>query len=187
MQRRLSKELGYKLPQPVWEGDPFELHRDGQFFGAAPVSALDLWAARIEHDDAVVPTRAWMVDLSLRRVADEVVFLIRMLCSTAYTVNELGTPSVPRIVRDLSDQIGLIDGRKVAAAPWMLKGAGDLDELELLVGSTDRRFPIVMLTERDPNKRGYGVSRFVLDERKLSKDLFGLAHVVVMPDDLTRE
>jgi hypothetical protein len=42
IQRRLNKELGYKLSQDAWEGRSFEIDRDGQFFGAASLDSLDL-------------------------------------------------------------------------------------------------------------------------------------------------
>jgi hypothetical protein len=125
-----------------------------------------------------------MVDIALRRVGEDVIFLIRLMCSTSYSVSELATPTVPRILRDLAADIGLIEARTLSGKPWVLTSAIDLDELELLVCSGDRRLPVVMLTETNPDKRSYKVSRFVLDEHKLASDLFGLAHVAVMPDSL---
>jgi len=182
--RRLKRELGIRIPAPAFEGKAFEIDRHGQFYGAAPVESLNLWTARLEHDDSNVPTRTRSVDLALRRVGPGVIFILRCLCSTNSSVDAPAVPTLPRIVRDLADGLGAREVLAIDGKPWILSTESDLDGLQLALEDSGRRLPLVMLTEVNEQPRGFGVSRFVLDPAGLATDLLGLAYVCVMPRDL---
>jgi hypothetical protein len=186
MNRRLKSELGRGIPPPAWSGEPFEIDQHGQLYAAVTVPDLNLWTCRLEHDDQNVAARTWSVDLALRQVSSEVILVERTLCVSPADCVQPTPLNVPRIVRDLITKIGLRDIVPITGCPWYLKASSDLDLLELLLADSLRLLPLVMLTEAEESaaNRPYKVERFVLDPVAVSKDLLGLAHVVVMPHSL---
>jgi hypothetical protein len=184
IQGKLHKQLGRKLPAMAYEGEAFEVHQHGQFYGAVAVTDLALWAARVEHQDSTVPARTWSVDIALRHVGDESILVLRNLATTASIHTHPVPFSLPVIVRMLSKDIGILDARLIDGRPWMLNTPADLDELQRVLTDKNRRLPLILLTEADESKLSYRVDRFVLDPIGLAMDLHALAFVATMPREL---
>jgi hypothetical protein len=186
MNRRVKNELNRGIPPPAWSGESFEVDQHGQLYAAVTVPDLNLWTCRLEHDDPEVAARTWSVDIALRQVGSEVIFLERTLCVSPANCIHPAPQNVPRIIRDLVTKVGLSDVVPITGNPWYLTTPGDLDLLQLLLSDNSRLLPVIMLTEADEISadRGYKVARFVLDPVALAKELLGLAHAVVMPREL---
>jgi hypothetical protein len=185
MNRRVKNELGFSLPKIAWEGQPFEIDRDGQLYAATELAELGLWTARIEHHDSTVAARTWTVDIALRQVGASVIVLQRTLCTSPSDCTHSAPLTVPKIVRDLVREVGMRDVLPITEQPWILSNEADLELLELALADQARRIPVVMLTETDERPRDtYKVKPFVLDPKGLASELLGLAHVVIMPRDL---
>jgi hypothetical protein len=116
IERRIKRELGKSLPSSAFDGQPFEIDSHGQRYGAITCDDLGVWAARFEHNDARVPTRVWTVDVAIRRVGDEVLFLERCLCSTSHEVQAPVPLAVQRVVRELAEHVELERARITMSA-----------------------------------------------------------------------
>ena len=186
MNKRVKSELNRGIPPPAWSGEAFEIDQYNQLYAAVTVPDLDLWTSRLEHDDPNVAARTWSVDISLRQVDSEVILVARTLCVSPANCIYPVPLTVPRIIRDLINKVGLRDVIPITERPWPLKTSSDLELLELVLSDTLRLLPVVILTESDELAvdRTYKVGQFVLDPVHLGKDLLGLAHLVLMPRNL---
>jgi hypothetical protein len=178
---RMRKEVGKSFPRAAFDGGAFEISQHGQLYAATSVDDLDLWAATMEHPDSDVPTRAWATDLALRQVDSEVHFTIRLMCSTSVKVVSVPRRSIPRIVFDLAERLGLDDMLPVNNKPLAVESDADLDLLQVAISDAQRRLPVVLVSETDPAARkDLNVAEFVIDPTFLAKELKGLALVAYM-------
>lgn len=88
----------------------------------------------------------------------------------------------PAFVRQLIDEVGLNDGRRLSAAPQRIS-AHHIDKLAFFLCAPDRRLPVVLISQaKNP---ALGQNGYLVDGRKLASELAGSAHVMVIDWDAT--
>ena len=90
----------------------------------------------------------------------------------------------PAFVRQLIDEVGLNDGRRLSSVPQSIT-THQVRELTSFLCAPDRRLPIVLISQaKNP---ALGQNGYLVDSRELASNLAGSAHVMVIDWDATYE
>ena len=171
-----SEQVGLPNIAAASVSEPFDApDMPGVKFGVAVSRDGATWVARMERPDREVPQRTWMTEASVVTLADSALFAVRNTCSAPAGPSAVPR-SVPNFVKKIAKLVGLYDADEVIDdIEWTIEDEEDLQDLYDLVTSSDRFLPVVLVTHPSP-----------LDVRGLARSLFGVAHVVAMPDAFTR-
>ncbi len=194
--------VGEKFPEPlpegVFHGEPFARRLVSQSLDiVAPPPASDgdppFWAMRLSQPDApvgerrAVPGRTWLTELALLRNNGSVRMALRVQCVSLPYAQAPVHLVRPRVLVDLAERFVLEQVRPLTDRPWFIDSDADIDQLFDLVMSTERRLPVFVLTEVDPARTLVRYDRFVLQPERLARRAVALAHVAVIPRDVTYE
>jgi len=149
--------------------DPFdEIDRPGVKLGLAMHGST--WIARMERPDRNAPQRTWMTEVSIITQTNCASLVVRNTITAPTSYTDLPR-SVPRLVRTIASIIGLFDADEaIQNAPWILETTEEISELRTLVTNPRRFLPVIVVSEP-----------YTLDIHAFAHNLFGVAHVVVLP------
>lgn len=186
-----EKKLPQPLPAPARQLECFDmdLHGQQQANGIA-IPEDGLWCFRLVQPDApfmereAVPGRTWTTDISLQKWNDRVRLGVNVLCvSTEYAQGPIPLMR-PHFLLDLSERYDLHETLPMDGKPWMLENEEELQLLYDRLLSSGRSFPIIVLTQLDPEQWPTIDPGYVIDENELAKATHGFAHVVCLPSSL---
>lgn len=188
--RWLARKYPDPLPKHATHGASFICEIPGQKLEVVCIAEQNLWTARLEQPDApflerpAVAGRTWTTDISLKIRGTLVAAGVRVQCASLAGCDAPIVPTTPRIVREWAQAVDLRSLMRVTATPWRLQSQQDLEALRGQVRAADRELPIVVLTQPDRKHRTH-MREWVLDEVDLARRLLGLAHVVLLSNDLS--
>jgi len=180
------KRAGGDLPQDAWKGAEFEILSAGRTTMAAYIKTENyiLWSLRGDDPDKEVPGRIWSTEVSLGKTSgtEDILLGVRLIVNS--TEAELSIePAVPGLIRQIADSCGLRDGNVPTwPAPHVARKQDDVDVLLEWLVSSGRRLPIVVASG---DERSASPDAPLIDVDALGKSLCGLAHIVVLPANLT--
>ena len=174
-----------RLPDAAWNGRAFEHMVGGRTALGVRIDQpdSDIWALRSDDPDKNVPGRTWTTEVVIGRLADRPARLsLRLLLSSPEDEPAI-EPAVPGLLRQIGDRCGLSsDGVRVTVQPWRVDTDDELAALIELLGSRERRLPVVIASG---DERAHDPAAPLLDVEILAKAMVGLAHVVVLPAPFT--
>src|SRR5690606_23932870 len=107
--------------------------------------------------------------------AGSVLFGCRLYC-VAHAENPHYMPTIPGVVRQVVSEVGgRVDGRPIGRDPWLIRGQSEVGMLVEFLKAPDRRLPVYVLS------RQQGIDSTVISAAELTKELPGIAHVVILP------
>lgn len=179
--RRILEWVGEQTGVPDLENRPLDMpfdepDRPGVKFGVAVSADGSTWVAKMEKPDRSVPQRTWMTETSVVSIAGAAYVVVRNTCTAPAEQNELPR-SVPRFVKRIAEIVGLFDADEpLEREHWTISSSEDVADLRALVTDPTRFLPVVLVTEP-----------YALDAESLAKRMYGVAHVVSLPDRFSHE
>lgn len=146
-------------------------------------SGPEIWAMRFDDPCGQLPGRIWRVELALGNAGSDSAIALGCALSVLIPmgVTENINPSVPSIIRKISQKFGLyVDGRKLDGNPWHIDTSKALDEFLNLAESPNRTRAIIAFSESD-------LADPIIDFDSVASKLSGIAHVVVIDKIFTSE
>ena len=134
------------VPDGAWEGEPFNVDRDdSEHVEAVTLEDPRYWAFRLT-ERLKDPGRVWTTEVGIgERTSNEAVFGCRIIC--AQRGPQYVPRSIPRFVRGIVfTQQPLLDGRRIAAEPWIVDGQADVNALLSFLHDPGRQHPVVILS-----------------------------------------
>ena len=113
------------VPHGAWEGETFAVDReDSEHVEAVTLEDPRYWAFRL-RERLKDPGRVWTTEVGIgERTSKEAVFGCRIIC--AQRGPQYVPRSIPRFVRGIVfTQKPFLDGRRIAAEPWIVDGQAD--------------------------------------------------------------
>lgn len=176
------RRKGFRLPED--DSGTFEVEGSRNGDRAIAIGSPGVWAMQADTVDTSGSGRRWRVEMVLIDALPTPAVSVT-LTSIAPADQAAPTPSVPVLVAQLIERVGLLDpesGEALAAEPTMVNEAKALERLLMSLQSPLRRMPIIVLStyfkQDQPDKPAH-----LLDPVGLSRRLRGIAKVYV----LTRE
>ena len=169
----------FKLPKD--ESGDFEIGGTDTGDHAIAVGVPGVWAMQADTVDTSTPGRRWRVEMVLVDAQPSPAVSVT-LTSIAPADQAAPEPSVPALVSQLIERVGLLDtesGEALTAEPIVVDGPKQLHHLLASLQSSSRRMPIVVLS----TYLKLGRPAHLLDPVGLSRRMRGIAKVYV----LTRE
>ncbi len=190
--------IGSKYPEPLpadaTAGTSFEVNVHGQVLQCIGMADRGLWTIRLTQPDAphvgraAVAGRTWTTELTLVMEESRVAFGVRVRCaSLPYATAAPIALTRPRIVVDLAEKHALQQVRPIVARSWRPRDRAELVELRDFLADSRRQLAVHLLTAPEPVSLGLQLREFLLDHEMLGKKLEGLAHVVTLPRELSRD
>lgn len=176
--RWLSNRAG-ALPKAAWEFKDFKHEIPGRVTEGVrlKLESGDYWCIRNDDPDKNVPGRTWTTEASVAHVNGQGLLGLRLSMSTSEDDPDF-TPSVPGIVRQLSDKIGLYRrGRQVTVDPQYVDSEEELDALMELLTDPMRRRPIYVVSLGEDET---DIDTAVIDPVNLAVRCLGIAHVAAI-------
>jgi len=174
----LSVRVG-DLPSDAWEGKSFEHMTPGRFAAGVsiPVPHGEYWTVRCDDPDKTIPGRTWTTEAALGRDKDHCRFGLRLIVAT----NEIGinySPSIPGIVRQLSDSPGLLrNGRPISVSPRIVDSSEALNDFIELLVDPRRKNPVFAISL---NENEIDPAKALVDAHNLATRCLGIAHTAVV-------
>lgn len=147
------------------------------------------WCLRLIHPDnpykdhVPITARTWTTDMSIHRATDRIRFSLRVFCIST-NPNDSVEIIRPRIVPDLAEQIGFVDGRVVENGPWHVSGEHAAEELQRLLANPDRQLPVVLLLNDNRHTGIPAVAEGLFTKTDTHQSMQAFAHVVLLSPDL---
>jgi len=172
------------LPGEAWAGETFEHMTPGRFAAGVRIDLDDgeYWCTRCDDPDKDIPARTWTTEMSLGRRGNRAIFGLRLVMATT-EAEPAYTPSVPGVIRQLSETPGLLQhDRQVSAEPMVVDDDEKLRGLVRLLLDPRRTRPayVVSLDEGITD-----LSTAAIDCRNLARRCIGIAHVSVITGPMT--
>lgn len=183
----LQRKLPGQIPQSAHAKASFSCGYPDQKIECVSIPELALWTARFDHLDkphkGQLPTagRVWFMDISLLQTPESVEVGVRLFCSSQYYANTEIHYSRPRVVLELANAIGLKEILPLTGKALLVGADINVDNLVGLIKSTNRKLPVIALTQPYLEKEDVIVGEFVLDAEKMARELQGYAYVVKIP------
>ncbi|WP_125996067.1 hypothetical protein [Sphingomonas sp. S-NIH.Pt15_0812] len=176
---------GDLLPKEAWDGRAFEAFAVGRTVMATAIDqeGVRIWSLRGDDPDKTVAGRIWSTEISLgyQGRQDGIRLGVRSIVNSSEAVLTI-TPSVPGLVYQIAQKIGLSDGIiKAHGKCWWARTLDDVDKVIRWIFEDARRLPLIVVTE-DDRRQVQGQHLQLLN--RLAKSLCGLAHVVFIPASL---
>jgi hypothetical protein len=172
------------LPGEAWAGETFEHMTPGRFAAGVSIDLEDgeYWCTRCDDPDKDIPARTWTTEMSLGRQGNLAIFGLRLVMATT-EAEPAYTPSVPGVIRQLSETPGLLQhNRQVSAEPMVVDDDEKLRDLIWLLLDPRRRRPAYVISLDE------GITDFstaAIDYRNLARRCIGIAHVGVITGPMT--
>lgn len=171
----LGEKVGHSLlPEAAKVGQAFSISPDQGGASAEAVAEEDpwVWAMQVVDPDREVPGRNWVVETAIFRVGAAVRICVRLSCAAR---GDLGmfVPAVPVFIRTLAQKVGIeSSGEKVDSFPIHYKER-NIDELLSRLEDSQRKLPIIVVSEAKPNPN----RPWLVDIHSLARNLTGIAWV----------
>lgn len=181
-----KRRAGGVLPREAWEGASFEYLAGGRTTIAARVTVpgADIWSLRADDPDKEVPGRIWTTEVTIGKDEKVCRLGVRQLVSTAESTLEI-EPHVPGFIRQLSERFDVRVGvAPIRAEPWFIDSVDEVEQLIDFLIDPQRKRPVFVATG---DERSEYPNEPLIDCPNLCWATLGLAHVVVVPSDLTYE
>lgn len=194
----LTDKFPEPLPEDVRHGAPFArtlVAQSLRIVSAPPDPAGEpaFWSMRLVQPDAptserrAIPGRTWITELSLLRNNGSIRMAMRVRCASLPYATAPVHLVRPRVLVDLAQRFVVEQVRPLTSTPWFIESDADISDLFDLVTTTERRIPVFVLTEIDPDRTLVPFDPYVLDPVRLAHRARMLAHVVVLPRQATYE
>ncbi len=189
----LGDKAPFPLPDQAKSGESFTAEDGGYRIECVSLPEREIWTARFSHPDmgientvSAVAGRHWTTDIAVEHIGELAHFSIRVACASPAECCEPVCYVRPAIIPQMADQIGLSQVHSLTAEPWILREPAELDELEALLTSTERRLPVFLATQPDKRKWTHTpqAPHYLIDGYWLAKQALGYAHVVLLPFNL---
>lgn len=176
--RWMKNRAGRELPLEAWRGDSFELVDVGsQRTEATFLEDAGYWAARLDAADKSVAERSWVTETAIAKRDDAIMFGARVTC-VARRENPKYLPTIPGFVKQVVGNFGgVVDGRSIGRAPWLIDTPEKAYRLLELIRSPDRRQDVVAITTSE-NSENPSATLFPVES--VFERTIGAAHVVVV-------
>lgn len=139
-----------------------------------------------QHADREVPIRIWTIEAEIISDGEKLRLGVRISYTTPVG-QDLPTPSftVPKFVRRISTQVGLIDVRRIEPNVKLIESQEDVDKLYELLIDNDRLLPIILVAEKSKSDDigGEYTSGYLLDVDNLCKKVGMISHVYKISKD----
>lgn len=169
------------LSKQAWRGEDFENPVPG--VGSSGVrfrsDNADFWAGRLDYADEKTAGQTWTTEIIIAHEIQKSVahFGLQLNVATREQYADI-TPSVPGVVRQVIDAVGLSrNGRPVNDKATLVASVEDFDKFARLIRDPLRRRPVHVIS-LDENETDPGSA--VVDANKLARLTVGLAHVCVL-------
>ncbi|MGN6122278.1 MAG: hypothetical protein ACTHOJ_04900 [Sphingomonas oligoaromativorans] len=184
--RWAQKRRGPRLPNEAWRGQSFEYLTGGRTCVVVRLEreGSDIWALRADDPDKSVPGRTWTTEVVLGAVPDQAPKLsARLFATTSESQLDIDV-AVPGFIRQIISGTGLNTGYQCHDFAWWLNGRDEVSELLDRLTSDARAIPLIVITT---GTAGYNADLLPFDPDELAAAMAGLAHVAVLPEELTWE
>lgn len=171
----------FKLPRD--ESGDFEIEGTDTGNHAIAVGVPGVWAMQADTVDVTNPARRWRVEMVLVDAQPSPAVSVT-LTSIAPADQVAPEPSVPTLVSQLIERVGLLDtesGEALSAEPIVVDGPKQLHHLLASLQSASRRMPVVVLS----TYRKLDQPAHLLDPVGLSRRMRGIAKVYVLSREMS--
>lgn len=189
----VGHKLSFCLPLEAEERKSFIVDEGGQRVEVVAVPEEQLWTLRLSHPDfglgdniAPIPGRHWVTDVSIVIREDVPHFVIRVACTTPLDRYTPAQYIRPKLIRELASRVGLNQVCPLSEEPWILHEEEDLERLKNLLFSSERKLPVLLISETDKRKWRFTPypQPYMVHAGFLARKALGYAHVVQMPYEL---
>ncbi|WP_257386403.1 hypothetical protein [Tahibacter caeni] len=174
------KEQKVKVPAEAYDGQGFELDETTTRHPVSVEVGGECWAMQFDKPEKNRPSRVWRTEAVLYTKERALVGISLTLLDPSGVEDYRGS-SIPRIIRTITDKIGLWDdGAVLSAVPSRMYSKGDADRLVQLLEQPARSRAVVVVSRAEN-----GAS--LLDPDNLAGRLAGVAHIVDLHPLASRE
>lgn len=167
-------EHGYPVPQSVWEHSTYDSDLPGTpvRFRQLQHEGNDWWIVRFDHLDNqgldMSAKRMWSTEISVIYNKDICWFaLSQRISGTNYGFS----PAVPRVVRTISDELGMAGKIKdLSSMPVVVETEDDVHDMIEILRAPARQQPVFVISETPSSK-------YLIDPRRMAVRTIGLARV----------
>jgi hypothetical protein len=184
--RWAQKRRSPKLPKEAWQGESFEYLGGGRTCVANRLVQENsvIWALRADDPDKNVAGRTWTTEVVIGAETNQKPKISARLFSTTNETNLDIDTAAPGFIRQIIGSPGLTSGFQCQDSAWWIHSKEEVEELLEGLTSRTRALPFVVITT---GLAGYEASHLPLDPDEFAAAMSGLAHVAVLPEDLTWE
>ena len=162
--------------------ETFDDKRDGNEIGIILKPDTGIFILQCAHPDIRIPGRLWITDVELKRDNSSCVLAVRLSVSLLQSCAEDVPFSCPSFIRTIVENIGLTNILPVSRFTRTLNTSDDVDSFISFLENPDRRMPVILLTPCIQPEDGI-YDGYMLDSKRISRDLFGIAHVFKITQD----
>ncbi len=167
---------GYLIPKPAWNQESYESDLPG-----TPVTILrivldnaDYWIVRFDHPESAAqgqdPGRVWSNEISVVLHEGNGIFALRQRLSSKGPIFGV-SPAVPRVIRSLADEPGLISrSRPLVSSAVLVRTEQDVTKMLDALCDPQRLRPAFVVSETADGQT-------LIDPNRLAARTIGLAHV----------
>ncbi|TCP90652.1 hypothetical protein C8J31_101495 [Rhizobium sp. PP-CC-2G-626] len=161
------------IPRDLYSRDFFEDESGNLSFIKYKSISGELNIVRFSEPDGTVPGRSWVVELTSGVHGEHVMFGCRLYCY-ARNYDFSFEHSVPRVVRDIVDTVGLHEyGEILTSSPFQVNDENDVIDIINLIRKPLRWRNVVAFSADDGGQT-------TLSAQEVAKRTAGLAHIVVL-------
>lgn len=176
---------GLPITSDIRNGANAELGGAGSNYRLETLCDNKMWALRYEQSDEL--GRNWRADALITTTGLAPMLKTRLTCQREEKSE--ACPSVlPDFVFQAAKNVGLMDaGLHTGREPMILKKTSDVRELTELLKNPARKLPVIVISQMDrfqPSDANKDTG-YLVDGKKLSLSMSGIAHVVMIPAILT--
>jgi hypothetical protein len=174
------KEQKVDVPQLAYSGQGFEFDETSTRQPVSVEVGAECWAMQFDKPERNRPSRVWRTEAVLYSKERALIGIgLTLLDPTG--VNDFRGTSIPRIIRTITDKIGLWDdGVVLSATPRRAHSEEDVTKLIELLERKGRSRAVIVVS-RDERDRG------LLDADELARRLAGVAHIYDLRFEASRE
>jgi len=172
-----------RLPVQAWDMKDYEVNTGGRNSEAIRITQddSDIWAIRAEDTDKFVAGRIWTTEIvigSAIRGLNRFITIRQLVHTTELSPNVI--PHAPGLLQQIGEVCGLSQaGIELSPTPEVIENIEDAENLIDAVLSKERRMPILAISVAE------GAAQPLVKVDALSRALYGVAHVVIIPAEVT--
>ena len=142
---------------------------------------------KASHPDNEIPGRIWTIEAEIIVVNEKILFGVKVSYSTPKSseADSVGF-SIPKFVSNIIRRNGVKDVRILGKNVWDIKCEGDIEQLYDLIQNSNRRMPVVVITENNAYN-GIGeqyIKGYLIDAEVLVRNVGSIAHIVRIPANI---
>ena len=165
------KEHKVAVPTDAYDGQGFEFEDTAIRHPVAVECGCDCWAMQFDQPEKNRPSRVWRTEAVLH-TKERALIGISLTLLDPDGVDDFRGTSIPRIIRKITDKIGVWDeGMVLSAVPSRIHLREETDKLVQLLERPDRSRAVIVVSRSENGSS-------LLDADKLAQHLAGVAHIV---------